>query len=84
MTGIDIKAHDVRFVEDNWESPVLFLFNPSHSIDLVIQSTSVQSLAWSLCMFKVFEEVLYYKLDCEKIVRVIIGFGTMFTSKLLI
>ncbi|KAG6546215.1 hypothetical protein Mapa_012253 [Marchantia paleacea] len=21
--GIDIKAHDVRFVEDNWESPVL-------------------------------------------------------------
>jgi hypothetical protein len=47
VTGIDIKAHDVRFVEDNWESPVLFLFNPSHSIDLVIQSTSVQSLAWS-------------------------------------
>lgn len=26
MAGIDIKAHDVRFVEDNWESPVLFLF----------------------------------------------------------
>lgn len=21
--GIDTKAHDVRFVEDNWESPVL-------------------------------------------------------------
>jgi glycyl-tRNA synthetase alpha subunit len=21
--GVDIKAHDVRFVEDNWESPVL-------------------------------------------------------------
>jgi glycyl-tRNA synthetase len=20
--GVDIKAHDVRFVEDNWESPV--------------------------------------------------------------
>lgn len=47
MAGIDIKAHDVRFVEDNWESPVLFLFILSHSIDLVIQSTSVQSLAWS-------------------------------------
>lgn len=35
-------------------------------------------------MLKVFEEVLYYKLDCEKKVRVIIGFGTMFTYKLLI
>ena len=21
--GIDTRAHDVRFVEDNWESPVL-------------------------------------------------------------
>jgi glycyl-tRNA synthetase len=23
VAGVDIKAHDVRFVEDNWESPVL-------------------------------------------------------------
>lgn len=23
-TGIDINAHDIRFVEDNWESPVSF------------------------------------------------------------
>jgi glycyl-tRNA synthetase alpha subunit len=22
LAGVDIKAHDVRFVEDNWESPV--------------------------------------------------------------
>jgi glycyl-tRNA synthetase alpha subunit len=22
VAGVDIKAHDVRFVEDNWESPV--------------------------------------------------------------
>ena len=21
--GVDTKAHDIRFVEDNWESPVL-------------------------------------------------------------
>ena len=24
--GIDTRKHDVRFVEDNWESPVLGLF----------------------------------------------------------
>lgn len=23
MTGIDVRAHDIRFVEDNWESPVI-------------------------------------------------------------
>ena len=23
VLGIDTRAHDVRFVEDNWESPVL-------------------------------------------------------------
>ncbi|WJX35068.1 Glycine--tRNA ligase, chloroplastic/mitochondrial 2 [Trifolium repens] len=23
MIGIDVTAHDIRFVEDNWESPVL-------------------------------------------------------------
>lgn len=81
MAGIDIKAHDVRFVEDNWESPVLFMFILSHIIDLVMQSTSVQSLAWSCYMLKVFEEILCYKLGCEKKLRVIIGFGTMFTYK---
>lgn len=27
VAGINTKAHDVRFVEDNWESPVcLFLY----------------------------------------------------------
>jgi len=25
MTGIDVTAHDIRFVEDNWESPVIFI-----------------------------------------------------------
>lgn len=25
MTGIDVTAHDIRFVEDNWESPVMFI-----------------------------------------------------------
>lgn len=24
FTGIDVCAHDIRFVEDNWESPVVF------------------------------------------------------------
>lgn len=24
MIGIDVTAHDIRFVEDNWESPVFF------------------------------------------------------------
>ena len=23
VLGIDVEAHDIRFVEDNWESPVL-------------------------------------------------------------
>lgn len=32
-------------------------------------------------MLKVIEEVLCYKLDCEKKVRVIIGFETMFRYK---
>jgi len=25
LIGIDIAAHDIRFVEDNWESPVIFI-----------------------------------------------------------
>jgi glycyl-tRNA synthetase alpha subunit len=25
MIGIDVTAHDIRFVEDNWESPVIFV-----------------------------------------------------------
>lgn len=25
MVGIDVTAHDIRFVEDNWESPVIFI-----------------------------------------------------------
>jgi hypothetical protein len=25
MIGIDVTAHDIRFVEDNWESPVIFI-----------------------------------------------------------
>lgn len=23
LIGIDVSAHDIRFVEDNWESPVI-------------------------------------------------------------
>lgn len=26
LTGIDVNAHDIRFVEDNWESPVRLFF----------------------------------------------------------
>lgn len=26
LTGIDVNAHDIRFVEDNWESPVRYFF----------------------------------------------------------
>ena len=25
VLGIDIQSHDVRFVEDNWESPVMYI-----------------------------------------------------------
>lgn len=25
VIGIDVTAHDIRFVEDNWESPVIFI-----------------------------------------------------------
>jgi hypothetical protein len=25
ITGINVREHDIRFVEDNWESPVKFL-----------------------------------------------------------
>lgn len=25
LIGIDVTAHDIRFVEDNWESPVIFV-----------------------------------------------------------
>lgn len=32
MTGIDVRAHDIRFVEDNWESPVIFFHLFSGSI----------------------------------------------------
>jgi hypothetical protein len=24
LTGINVREHDIRFVEDNWESPVNF------------------------------------------------------------
>lgn len=32
MTGIDVHAHDIRFVEDNWESPVIIFHLFSGSI----------------------------------------------------
>lgn len=35
MSGIDVCAHDIRFVEDNWESPVIYMqlqFNPLFTI----------------------------------------------------
>lgn len=27
LKGIDVNAHDIRFVEDNWESPVRLFFH---------------------------------------------------------
>jgi hypothetical protein len=37
LTGINVREHDIRFVEDNWESPVnsylllvLFFLKPAH------------------------------------------------------
>jgi hypothetical protein len=44
--GIDVTAHDIRFVEDNWESPVMcepmfYAFSISFSFSLYSQRASV-------------------------------------------
>lgn len=45
--GIDMRAHDVRFVEDNWESPVLGAWGLGWEVWLDgMEITQVRPLTW--------------------------------------